>query len=137
MDGKVVETNNVSPWTSIYTTINVNRPLPQPAADGSLGYYRPDDMSVGDLDGDGTYELILKWSRTNDRDRGPVGRTAPAPTPPPSLSTTLIAPARPNSSARPLLALQTARVLTCQRLDGRRASPSVTMPKCMSMPMVM
>lgn len=27
MDGKVVETNDVTPWTTIYTTINVNRPL--------------------------------------------------------------------------------------------------------------
>ena len=77
MDGKVVETNDVAPWTSIYTTINVNRPLPQPAADGSLGYYRPDDMSVGDLDGDGTYELILKWSPTNQRDNGHNGMTSP------------------------------------------------------------
>ena len=77
MEGKVVETNNVAPWTSIYTTINVNRPLPQPAADGSLGYYRPDDMSVGDLDGDGTYELILKWSPTNQRDNGHNGMPSP------------------------------------------------------------
>ena len=37
--------------------------------------YTPNDMSVGDLDGDGEYELILKWDPTNSQDNSKNGYT--------------------------------------------------------------
>ncbi len=38
--------------------------------------YEANDGSVGDLDGDGRLELILKWSPTNAQDNSRTGRTA-------------------------------------------------------------
>ena len=61
----------------MFTTIKVNRPQTQAAANGSLGKYRPDDISVGDLDGDGNYELVLKWMPDNQQDNGYKGYTSP------------------------------------------------------------
>jgi len=50
-------------------------------ADGSidtaLATYSAGDASVGDLDGDGAYELILKWEPSNGKDSSQVGVTAP------------------------------------------------------------
>ena len=60
VNGTVVETSETKAWRNMYTTMMVNRPAAQAAADGSMGYYRPDDISVGDLDGDGDYEIVLK-----------------------------------------------------------------------------
>lgn len=46
--------------------------LPAPGADYS---YEPNDCSVGDVDGDGEYELILKWNPTNAKDNSQGGVT--------------------------------------------------------------
>jgi fibronectin type 3 domain-containing protein len=37
--------------------------------------YRANDASVGDLDGDGKYELVLKWDPTNSKDNSQAGYT--------------------------------------------------------------
>ena len=37
--------------------------------------YTPNDMSVGDLDGDGEYELIVKWDPSNSKDNAQSGYT--------------------------------------------------------------
>lgn len=51
-------------------------------ADGSIATqsatYTPGDATVGDLDGDGDYELVLKWNPSNQRDSSQYGSTAPA-----------------------------------------------------------
>jgi hypothetical protein len=39
--------------------------------------YTPGDATVGDLDGDGDYELILKWNPSNAKDSSAFGSTAP------------------------------------------------------------
>lgn len=49
-------------------------PLDPPKA-GSDYSYRPNDMSVGDIDGDGQYELFLKWDPTNSKDNSDDGVT--------------------------------------------------------------
>ena len=50
--------------------------------DGSIATqsvtYTPGDATVGDLDGDGDYELILKWNPSNAKDSSAFGSTAPA-----------------------------------------------------------
>lgn len=39
--------------------------------------YEPNDASVGDVDGDGEYEIILKWAPTNSHDNAHDGLTGP------------------------------------------------------------
>lgn len=39
--------------------------------------YTPNDMSVGDVDGDGQYELFLKWDPNNSKDNSQKGKTDP------------------------------------------------------------
>ncbi|WP_410808893.1 hypothetical protein [Micromonospora sp. 067-2] len=50
-------------------------------ADGSLATntatYAPGDASTGDLDGDGDYELILKWDPSDAKDSSAYGFTSP------------------------------------------------------------
>ena len=48
-------------------------PLQPPTASGIT--YRPKDMSVGDIDGDGQYELFLKWDPNNSQDNSKGGVT--------------------------------------------------------------
>ncbi len=63
-------------WGSIYTSFDVKRPASIKSGN-TTGRYRPDDMSVGDLDGDGEYELVLKWLPDNARDSGKDGYSSP------------------------------------------------------------
>ena len=50
VDGDVVETSLASHlWTDIYTSVQLQRP------EGDGCTYTPNDMSVGDVDGDGAY----------------------------------------------------------------------------------
>lgn len=48
-------------------------PLNPPTASGVT--YSPNDMSVGDVDGDGQYELFLKWDPSNSKDNSQKGKT--------------------------------------------------------------
>lgn len=51
-----------------WTQIQLDRP-PAGVTPANESYsYTPNDMSVGDLDGDGEYELIVKWDPTNSKD---------------------------------------------------------------------
>lgn len=43
--------------------------------DGSICNYTANDMSVADLDGDGKYELIVKWYPSNAQDNSLSGYT--------------------------------------------------------------
>ncbi|MFE1467586.1 rhamnogalacturonan lyase family protein [Nocardiopsis dassonvillei] len=52
--------------------------VPLDVPSGGSGYtYDANDASVGDLDGDGEYEIVLKWEPTNARDNSQSGRTGP------------------------------------------------------------
>lgn len=53
-------------------------PLDRPPAGPNGGTYSPNDASVGDLDGDGRYEIVLKWSPSNSKDNSQPGITDPA-----------------------------------------------------------
>lgn len=49
---------------------------PNPGSNENGGYdYSPNDASVGDLDGDGEYEIILKWYPSNAKDNSQSGHT--------------------------------------------------------------
>jgi rhamnogalacturonan endolyase len=61
-------------WDNMFTKISIPRPAARKSITGNLtGRYRPDDISVGDVDGDGEYELIVKWFPDNQRDSGKDG----------------------------------------------------------------
>lgn len=57
----------------------LNVPLQIPAGgttpDGVAYTYSANDASVGDLDGDGEYEIILKWDPSNSKDNSQSGYT--------------------------------------------------------------
>ena len=62
-----------SAWkTSPYAYFDI--PLQIPPA-GSSYTYSPNDASVGDVDGDGEYEIILKWNPSNSKDNASSGVT--------------------------------------------------------------
>ncbi len=76
-NGSVVETSTATAWSNMYTTLKVNRPDATANTAGVTGEYTPNDMSVGDLDGDGEYELVLKWDPDNSKDNSQSGYTSP------------------------------------------------------------
>ncbi|MGL1957268.1 MAG: PKD domain-containing protein [Colwellia sp.] len=72
-------------WDNQYKTISLSRPdggtLPgMPAPHDENGEdvtytYSPNDVSVGDLNGDGQYEYIVKWDPSNSHDNAHEGYT--------------------------------------------------------------
>lgn len=70
-----------SDTASTWNTNFLNIPLQQPAggttpSPENISYsYEPNDASTADLDGDGEYEIILKWSPTNAKDNSQSGYT--------------------------------------------------------------
>ncbi|MBQ6617077.1 MAG: rhamnogalacturonan lyase [Thermoguttaceae bacterium] len=65
----------VKVWKDGFLTLTLDLPDNQTMPDGSTCQYRPNDMSCADLDGDGRYELIVKWEPTNVRDNSQNGYT--------------------------------------------------------------
>ena len=60
-----------------YLTIPLDRPDGGVMPDGVAYEYEANDGTVGDLDGDGRYEIILKWQPTNAKDNAFAGFTGP------------------------------------------------------------
>ena len=58
----------VKPWSDKYLRIKLNSP-----GNG----YTPNDINTGDVDGDGEYELIVKWNPSNAKDNSQAGKTDP------------------------------------------------------------
>lgn len=63
------------PWVQPYWTLPLQRPNGGITPDGQDYEYQPNDCSVGDLDGDGDYEIIVKWDPTNSKDNAYSGYT--------------------------------------------------------------
>ncbi|MBN2214002.1 MAG: autotransporter-associated beta strand repeat-containing protein [Bacteroidales bacterium] len=53
----------------------VNKGVTESYPNGQNYNYSPNDCSVGDVDGDGEYEIILKWDPSNSRDNSYGGYT--------------------------------------------------------------
>ena len=70
------ESCEATAWNNMFTSFDVKRPASIKSGN-TTGRYRPDDMAVGDVDGDGNYELILKWLPDNQRDSGKDGYSSP------------------------------------------------------------
>lgn len=68
--------DEVSVWADGYFEIPLQRPENKPLANGDAAKdYAPGDAAVADLDGDGEYEIVLKWN-ANTRDAGKTGYTS-------------------------------------------------------------
>ncbi len=86
---EIKRTETTPVWEQQYLEIPVSNPglqsetvveseSPQPASDTANEarvIYSPNDASVGDLDGDGQYEIVLKWDPANSQDNSRSGVT--------------------------------------------------------------
>ena len=63
----------VKPWADLYQSLPIDRPKGGTTPDGRSYTYTPNDCSVGDVDGDGEYEIILKWDPSNSHDNSHNG----------------------------------------------------------------
>lgn len=70
-DKNVVNSGKTFP----YRTLKLEVPAAQTMPNGETCTYTPNDMSAADLDGDGEYELILKWDPSNAHDNSQTGYT--------------------------------------------------------------
>lgn len=64
-----------SVWKNSYKSIPLQRPAGGTTPDGISYTYSPNDLSVGDLDGDGEYEIVVKWNPSNAKDNSHSGYT--------------------------------------------------------------
>lgn len=60
-----------------YLNLPMNRPEGGTTPCGQTYEYTPNDASIGDVDGDGEYEIILKWDPSNAHDNAHDGYTGP------------------------------------------------------------
>lgn len=69
------EENTTSVLDANYFDIPMNIPASMTMPDGSTCSYSPNDCSVGDVDGDGEYEIVVKWEPSNAKDNSQSGYT--------------------------------------------------------------
>ncbi|OYD07157.1 rhamnogalacturonan lyase [Paludifilum halophilum] len=69
------KSETVSVWNKNVLSLPLQKPADGKNPDGSTYTYRANDASVGDLDGDGQYEIILKWDPSNSKDNSQSGIT--------------------------------------------------------------
>lgn len=75
VDGVEVDRSKVvTGWSDFYYPLPINRPKGGSTSSGDF-VYNPNDCSVGDVDGDGEYEIILKWDPSNSKDNSQSGFT--------------------------------------------------------------
>lgn len=65
----------VTAWNSQYLELALSAPEDATMPDGKTCTYSANDMSLGDLDGDGILELIVKWYPSNAQDNSGYGYT--------------------------------------------------------------
>jgi rhamnogalacturonan endolyase len=65
-------------WEKNYLSVPLNKPADAKTPDGETYSYTANDASLGDLDGDGRYEIILKWDPINAKDNSQGGYTGNA-----------------------------------------------------------
>ncbi len=68
-------TNRSTGQGGAYFDIPIQKPADQTMPDGTTCTYSANDASVGDADGDGEYEIYLKWDPSNSQDNSKDGYT--------------------------------------------------------------
>ena len=66
-----------TPAGASYRELPLHKPADGVTPAGEAYTYSANDMSVGDLDGDGQYEYVVKWDPSNSKDVSQVGYTGP------------------------------------------------------------
>ncbi|MDD4992395.1 MAG: autotransporter-associated beta strand repeat-containing protein [Paludibacter sp.] len=69
------ETNSATVWANTFFDVNLSVPSAMTMPDATTCTYSPNDCSVGDVDGDGQYEIIVKWDPSNSKDNSQSGYT--------------------------------------------------------------
>lgn len=64
-----------TPWATSSRDIPLQKPAGGTTPDGVAYTYHANDLSVGDLDGDGQYEYLVKWQPSNAKDNSQSGYT--------------------------------------------------------------
>ena len=64
-----------TPAASPYRDLPLRRPADGVTPAGEAYTYSANDLSVGDLDGDGQYEYVVKWDPSNSKDVSQIGYT--------------------------------------------------------------
>lgn len=72
---EAMEPGAVSVWHNSYLSIPLNKPADGRTKDGGFYSYSAGDASVGDLDGDGEYEIVFLWNPSNAKDNSQSGYT--------------------------------------------------------------
>jgi len=67
----------VTPWSGGFYDLPLRKPADGVTPVGEAYTYSANDMSVGDVDGDGRYEYIVKWDPSNSKDVSQIGYTGP------------------------------------------------------------
>lgn len=62
-------------WAAPFRTVPLRKPADGVTPDGASYTYAVNDGSAADLDGDGEYELIVKWQPSNAKDNSQRGHT--------------------------------------------------------------
>ena len=72
--GDVIETSKAV--TPIAEAKKIELTKPDASVNNNSSSYTPNDMSLGDVDGDGEYELFVKWDPSNSQDNSKNGKTS-------------------------------------------------------------
>jgi hypothetical protein len=78
VDGREVDRSmDVSPWESPFVELPLQKPAGGITPAGQAYTYAANDISIGDVDGDGEYEFFVKWDPSNSKDVSHPGYTGP------------------------------------------------------------
>jgi rhamnogalacturonan endolyase len=72
---ELAPSETTSVWGKNYLSVPLQVPAGGTTPDGKPYTYNANDASVADLDGDGKYEIILKWDPSNSQDNSLAGYT--------------------------------------------------------------
>ena len=75
-DRKPGLSKSVEVWDDQYKEIPLNKPDPVEGPNGETITYSANDASLGDLTGDGTLDIVQKWSPSNAKDPSQSGQTS-------------------------------------------------------------
>ncbi|WP_459194764.1 rhamnogalacturonan lyase family protein [Halosimplex sp. J119] len=75
-DRKPGMSKSVEVWDDQYKEIPLNKPDPVEGENGETVTYHANDASVGDLTGDGSLDIVQKWSPSNAKDNSQSGQTS-------------------------------------------------------------
>ncbi len=64
-----------TPWSGGYRELPLRKPADGVTPAGEAYTYSANDMSVGDVDGDGEYEYVVLWNPSNSKDVSQIGYT--------------------------------------------------------------